>query len=240
MKRTVQLSSLIPVYILVMCALVVAGFAGSKAVSVIAENTPVTDRKCIVIDAGHGGIDGGATSCTGILESSLNLEISLRLDDLMHLLGIKTVMIRTTDCSIHTEGESIAAKKASDLKQRVKIVNETDNAILISIHQNYFSDGRYSGAQVFYCNNKDSKLLAQQLQATFVQTLNIGSNRQEKKSYGIYLMEHVNTTGILVECGFLSNAEEEAKLRDDIYQKKLCCVIAAVSSQYLYSNDGIA
>lgn len=240
MKRSVQLSSLIPVYILVLCALIIAGFASSKAVSVIAENTPVTNRQCVVIDAGHGGIDGGATSCTGILESSLNLEISLRLDDLMHLLGIKTVMIRIADCSIYTEGESIAAKKASDLKQRVKIVNETDNAILISIHQNYFSDSRYSGAQVFYCNNKESKRLAQQLQTAFVQALNKGSNRQEKKSSGIYLMEHINTTGILVECGFLSNAEEEARLRDDIYQKKLCCVIAAISSQYLYSNNGIA
>lgn len=240
MEKRIRLSSLVPVYILVLCALIAAGFAGSKAVSVIAENTPIADRQCVVIDAGHGGIDGGATSCTGILESSLNLEISLRLDDLLHLLGIDTVMIRTTDCSVYTEGESIAAKKASDLRQRVKIVNETENAMLISIHQNYFTDSRYSGAQVFYCNNQESKFLAQQLQSCFVQTLNKGSNRQEKKSTGIYLMEHVNRTGILVECGFLSNPEEESRLRDDMYQKKLCCVIAAVTSQYLHSDSGIA
>lgn len=231
-----RLKSMIPLYILVLSLLIIAGFTGSGAVNVIAENVPLSNRKCVVIDAGHGGVDGGATSCTGVLESKINLDISLRLDDLMHLLGIQTVMIRKTDTSIHTQGNTIAAKKISDLKQRVKIVNETENALLISIHQNYFTDGRYSGAQVFYCDNDESRMFAEKLQTDLVQTLNKDSNRKAKKSSGVYLMEHVNCTGVLVECGFLSNAQEERRLLNPTYQKNLCCVIAAATSQYLFNN----
>ena len=206
---------------------------GSSAVTVIAENTPIDRERCIVIDPGHGGEDGGATSCTGKLERTYNLEISLRLNDLFHLLGYDTRMTRTADTSIYTNGETIAQKKVSDLKERVRIVNETENALLLSIHQNNFSDSRYSGAQVFYSGTKGSELLARQLQTNFVSTLNRGSNRKCKKSDGIYLMEHIDCTGVLIECGFLSNAEEESRLRSTEYQKKLCCVIAATVSEYL-------
>ena len=206
---------------------------GNRAVTVIAENQPVERAHRIIIDAGHGGIDGGATSCTGKLESAFNLEIALRLNDLFHLLGYDTGMIRTTDTSIYTKGDTIAQQKVSDLKERVRIVNDTKNALLVSIHQNNFSDGRYSGAQVFYAGTEGSEELARQLQASLVTALNPGSNRKIKKSDGIYLMEHIDCTGVLVECGFLSNAEEEAKLRDPVYQRKLCCVIAATVSSFL-------
>ena len=206
---------------------------GSRAVTVIAENTPIAQEHCIIIDPGHGGEDGGATSCTGKLESAYNLEISLRLNDLFHLLGYDTKITRTTDTSIYTKGETIAQKKVSDLKERVRIVNEAENALLLSIHQNNFSDSRYSGAQVFYSETDGSELLARQLQNNFVSTLNPGSNRKGKKSGGLYLMDHINCTGVLIECGFLSNVEEEARLRNGDYQKKLCCVIAATVSEYL-------
>jgi N-acetylmuramoyl-L-alanine amidase len=123
---------------------------GNRTVTVMSESAPLTDRHCIIIDAGHGGVDGGATSCTGVLESQINLEIAIRLNDLLHLLGHDTKMIRTTDISVYTEGQTIAAKKVSDLKQRVKVINETANALVLSIHQNYFADSRYSGAQGHY------------------------------------------------------------------------------------------
>ena len=184
----------------------------------------------VIIDAGHGGIDGGATSCTGVLESEINLRIAVRLNDLLHYLGYRTVMIRTTDTSVYTQGSTIAAQKVSDLKERVRIVNETDNAILISIHQNTFSDSRYNGAQVFYAENEDSRMIANALQANLTATVNQGSKRKIKKATGIYLMEHIACTGILIECGFLSNPEEEAKLRDPAYQQQLCCVIASTLS----------
>lgn len=225
-----------PLYILILSGLLLLTFVGNRAVTVISENAVIEDRKTVIIDAGHGGVDGGTTSCTGVLESQINLEIALRLDDLMHLLGMNTRMIRTSDCSIHTQGESIAAKKASDLKERVRIVNDTDNAVLISIHQNYFPDGKYSGAQVFYGQNSESKELATQLQTQLVEALNPGSRRVSKKADGIYLMEHIEHCGVLIECGFLSNPQEEALLRDAAYQKKLCCVVASVTSRYLHDN----
>lgn len=230
MKCKLPLSAL---YSLTIGGLLLAVIWGSKAVTIISEHMPVEREHCIIIDAGHGGEDGGATSCTGKLESSFNLEISLRLNDLLHLLGYDTAMIRTEDVSIYTKGETIAQKKVSDLKERVRIVNETENALLISIHQNTYPESRYSGAQVFYAKNDNSQLLAKELQSAFTSTVNQGSNRKSKKAEGIYLMEHITCTGALVECGFLSNPEEEAKLRSEEYQKQICCVIAATVSSFL-------
>lgn len=228
--------SLYVLYGLVIVTILAGIFWGSKAVTVFSENLEIDRHHRIIIDPGHGGEDGGATSCTGKLESEYNLEISKRLDDLFHLLGYETYMIRTTDTSVYTKGDTIAQKKVSDLKERVRIVNETEKAILLSIHQNNFPDNRYSGAQVFYAASEGSQILAKQIQDTFVQSLNQGSNRKCKPSRGVYLMEHIRRTGVLIECGFLSNSEEEAKLRDPNYQKKICCVIAAAISQYLSNS----
>ena len=220
-------------YILVVGMFLWAVKWGNEAVTAVVESRPVIRKHCIVIDAGHGGVDGGATSCTGKLESSFNLEIALRLNDLFHLLGYETKMIRTTDTSVYTRGETIAQKKVSDLKERVRFINETQNAVVLSIHQNNFSESKYSGAQVFYSTAGESEALAKALQTAFVSSVNPGSNRQCKKSQGVYLMEHINCTGVLIECGFLSNVQEEAKLRSAVYQQRLCCVIAATVSTFL-------
>lgn len=234
MKRTKQWISLIPGYLLILGCFLLAAIGGSRTITTLSESAPLADRKCVIIDAGHGGKDGGATSCTGVLESRINLEIGLRLDDLMHFLGVKTIMIRTGDYSIHTKGETIAAQKVSDLKERVRIVNETENAILVSIHQNHYSDRKYSGAQVFYAPNGQSADLAGLLQSAFVKNLNPGSNRKSKKADGIYLLQKVEKPAVLVECGFLSNYQEEAKLRSEEYQKQITAVIASVCSMYLH------
>ena len=192
-------------------------------------NEPLTPT--VVIDAGHGGEDGGAISCTGIPESRINLEIAIALNDFMHLIGYKTTMIRTTDTAIYTKGNTLSEKKASDLKERVRIINQTENAILISIHQNHYSDSRYSGAQVFYAPTNGSKELAQNIQHTFLQTINPKSQRQIKQADGIYLMQHISCPGILVECGFLSNYEEESMLLDPHYQQYICVIIGTVLSK---------
>lgn len=223
---------------IIMCGLAVAGilcivFGGKKAVRAYSSQHVSQARYCIVLDAGHGGEDGGATSCTGVLESGINLEITLRLKDLFHLLGRETKMIRTSDVSVYTKGGTIAQKKMSDLKERARIVNTTPRAMLISIHQNIFSDNRYSGAQVFYADTQGSEFLAKQLQSTLIASLNKDSKRACKRCDGVYLMEHITCPGILVECGFLSNPAEEAKLRSMEYQRKLCCVIAATASSFL-------
>lgn len=233
MKKHDAWLTLIPIYSLVFLVVLLSTILGSKAITVMSQSSPLEDRHTIIIDAGHGGEDGGATSCTGYLESAINLEIALRMDDMMHLLGYNTAMIRTTDTAIHTKGNTISARKASDLKERAKLANNTENAILISIHQNYFSDDRYSGAQVFYPSAGDSEALGKQLQTNLVRTLNPNSKRLAKKASGVYLLEHIECTGVLVECGFLSNPEEEQKLRSDYYQKQLCAVIAATIGSFL-------
>lgn len=220
-------------YVLVFSLFLFGTFLGSKSVTVIAESLPLERSHRIVIDPGHGGEDGGTSSCTGKLESGYNLEIALRLDDLSHLLGYDTVMIRKTDTAIYTKGGTIAQKKVSDLKERVRIVNSTDGALLVSIHQNHFSDGKYSGPQVFYADNPESEKLAKMLQSQLVSALCPGNSRREKKSAGIYLMDQIRCAGVLVECGFLSNTREEALLRQPDYQKKLVCVIAATVGEYL-------
>ena len=223
----------VPFYLLILIGTIGIASAGSNAVTAIAQNRPVTRQHCFVIDAGHGGIDGGATSCTGVLESQINLEFALRVNDLFCLLGYDTVMIRRTDESIYTEGNTIAAQKISDLKERVRITNETENAVLISIHQNTFSDSRYHGAQVFYAPTDTSDRLAKQLQQDLVSALAPESNRKTKKADNVYFMQHISCPGVLIECGFLSNPEEEAKLRDADYQKKLSAVIVTSCSQFL-------
>ena len=198
----------------------------------MAESIPVTREHIVIIDAGHGGEDGGATSCTGYLESEINLSIALRLNDLCHLLGVDTVMIRTTDISVYTEGRTLAAKKASDLRQRVNIVNSCPNGILVSIHQNTFSDSRYYGAQVFYAGTNGSKELAERMQKQF-NDVDSNASRQVKASSGVYLMQHIKNTGVLIECGFLSNPEEEAKLRNLEYQKRLCGILATALGAHI-------
>ena len=125
-----------------------------------------TARTVVIIDAGHGGIDGGAVSCTGAYESHINLQIALRLQDMLNLLGMQTKLIRSEDISVYTGGNTIAAKKVSDLKERIRVINNTKNAILLSIHQNYFTDSRYSGAQAFH-NGKHQEL-ALKLQQNFL------------------------------------------------------------------------
>jgi len=220
-------------YILIVSVFLTATYWGSAATTAVAQMIPIERHNTVIIDAGHGGEDGGATSCSGKLESSYNLEIALRLNDLMHLLGMHTKMVRTSDLSVYTHGQTIAAKKVSDLKNRVRLVNETEDALLLSIHQNTFSDSQYSGAQVFYSAKGEGKELAETLQTALIQTVNPGSNRRCKRADGVYLMEHIEQTGVLIECGFLSNIEEEAKLRSDTYQKQLCCVIATTVCNFL-------
>lgn len=220
-------------YSLTVCTVLLTVKSGSQVVSVISENKPFQREHCIIIDPGHGGEDGGAVSFSNLPESGYNLDIARRLQDMIHLLGYETKMTRTKDISVYTKGETLAQKKISDLKERVRIVNETKGAILLSIHQNHFPDPKFRGAQVFYAETNGSKSLAEQIQSLLVSTINPDNRRQIKKSSGIYLMEHLDCPGVLIECGFLSNPLEEAILRDPSYQKKLSAVISIAASQFL-------
>jgi len=205
----------------------------NRSETTMAEDNERKEKLCIIIDPGHGGEDGGAVSVRGRAESAYNLEISVRLNDLLRLLGYRTKMTRSTDISIYTKGETLAQKKISDLKERVRIINETENALLLSIHQNHFPEEKYAGPQVFYSGTEGSMQLAKHLQGILISGLSPESSRNAKKAKGIYLMEHINCPGILVECGFLSNYREEAALGEPEYQKKVSGLIAAGVSQYL-------
>ena len=231
MKKLLFDVKTICIYVLVIAVFLIIPLLGNRAITVYSES--LNPRKCVIIDAGHGGIDCGAVSCTGAYESHINLEIAKKLRDLMHLFGVQTIMIRDTDRSVYTNGNTIASQKVSDIKERVRIVNTTPNALLVSIHQNNFSDAKYSGAQIFYNAHPESKALADKLQITFRENLNVNNKRTAKRTSGVYLMEHINSPGILVECGFLSNREEEIKLRDEAYQKAICIIIGTTVYQYL-------
>ena len=224
-RRPIQFKSIwfyCPILLFALCAI----HWGSEAVTTISQRILPGRGVCIIVDAGHGGEDGGATSCTGILESKFNLDISLKLNDLLHFLGYETKLIRNGDYSVYTEGSTIAAQKVSDLKERLRIANSTENAVYVSIHQNYFLDSRYYGPQIFCADTPGSAELARLLQANLNAMLAPESNRQSKQGQGIYLLERIKCTGILIECGFISNPKDEALLRNPDYQNKLCEIIA--------------
>lgn len=186
----------------------------------------------LIVDAGHGGVDGGAISARGTVESKINLEIALKLDAIMGLYGVNVKMLRSEDISLHDpSADTIREKKVSDLHNRVEMIEDTPNATLISIHQNIFGVTKYSGAQVFYTNEEGSKLLAIFAQETLRFALNKDNDRVAAKVPAtVYLMNHISCRAILVECGFLSNPSEDALLQSNSYQIKIA---AALASSYL-------
>ena len=188
------------------------------------------EARVFVIDAGHGGEDGGAVSAGGVPESGLNLSIAARLDALLAMLGEQTVMTRSEDVSIYSDGAaSLREKKASDLKNRVALVNDTAGALLVSIHQNSMpSVPSVRGAQVFYGKVSGSDTLAMSVQEMLNSGVNEGREKHEKQiDPSIYLMKHVNCPALLVECGFLSNEQDARALQEDGYQERLSVLIAA-------------
>lgn len=207
-----------------------------------AEATFVPQRfagQTVVIDAGHGGEDGGAVSVSGASESTINLAVARRMDAILGLFGVDVSMLRTEDISLHDEGLStVRERKVSDLHNRVDAVNGTAGAVLISIHQNSFSDPRYDGAQVFYAPTQGSQLFAEYTQELLRVCLSPENDRQAKPiPTSVYLMSHIGCKAILVECGFLTNPTEEQMLQSPDYQLKLAMIIAGAYLQ-VHQIDG--
>ena len=183
-----------------------------------------------VLDAGHGGEDGGAVSANGTKESVINLSITQKLDALLHFLGRETVLTRTEDVSVYSKGaETLRQKKVSDLKNRVALVNGTPNAVLVSIHQNSLpSSPRVHGAQVFFGMAELSAVLARSVQSALNASVNFDGEKADKPIENtIYLMKNVTCPAILVECGFLSNEDETMRLLQPEHQKRIAFAIAA-------------
>lgn len=183
----------------------------------------------LVLDAGHGGEDGGAVSLTGVPESQINLAIVLRLRDVLGLYGVDPVVLREEDISLHdSDAGTLREKKRSDLKNRVSAIEAVEGGTLLSIHQNTYTSSRYRGSHAFYAPTEGSQVLAEHIQASIKAALQPENERVVKQiPDSVYLMNHITCPAVLIECGFLTNPEEEALLRDEDYQRKLAAVIAA-------------
>lgn len=229
MKQTMAVVGCVTVFLLLISCIISHNL--SVATAMIEDQSAV-----IIIDAGHGGEDGGAIGVSGIKESTINLGVAHRLEQILSFCGFPTEMIRTSDQSIYTEGDTISEKKISDLKNRVKTVNSFHRAILISIHQNHFSEEKYSGAQVFYADTDQSKQLAVITQNHLRRLLNPENKREAKQAQSVYLMKNISCTGILVECGFLSNRDEELLLQNQDYQTKIACTLTGALAQFIFEG----
>lgn len=190
----------------------------------------------IVVDAGHGGIDGGAVAKDGTEEKGINLAIAQKLDIMLRAFGATTVMTRSEDISIHdSSAATIKAQKISDIHNRLKLVNDTPNSILISIHQNFFEQPQYHGMQVFYSKNTaESQTMAQHIQTATATLLQTDNQRKIKPGESnLYLLHKATHPSVLVECGFMSNVEENSQLKQAAYQKQLAfCITKGVLDFY--------
>lgn len=190
----------------------------------------------LVLDAGHGGFDGGAIGANGTTEQHINLSITLRTQALAGLFGISTVLTRTDEQALGYEaGRSVHENKVADIKMREQITKQTENPVFLSIHLNKFEDGKYWGAQTFYSKNHPSgKILGESIQSCMVNGLNSENHRQAKQAVDtIYLMKKLDCPAAIVECGFLSNPEEEQLLQGEDYHKRIAVCIMSGYLQFL-------
>lgn len=189
----------------------------------------------MVLDAGHGGEDGGAVAPDGTLESDINLDIALRVEALARFWGVETRMTRRTESIVYPSSAlTLAAKKKADQNARLELINTTPGAVLISIHQNNYPSASPSGIQVFYGSEPNSAALAEQMQSMLTQSLCPGNRRvAEAIDDGIYLMRNADCTAVLVECGFLSNPSDLEKLETDAYRTELAACMLASFLQYI-------
>lgn len=185
-------------------------------------------EKTVLIDAGHGAPDGGAVSQNGTEEKGINLEIAKKLKELVEQAGGRVVMTRTADEGIYDENaQTLREKKRSDLQNRRTLIEESGEDVAVSIHLNLFEESKYYGAQVFYApEDEEGKRLGETIQKSLVENIPNGNTRVAKSMPShVYIFKEAKVPSVIVECGFLSNSEEEARLKDPSYQQKLAYCI---------------
>ncbi len=207
--------------------------AGSRAVAQrMSEEEKQESGKTVVIDAGHGGFDSGKVGLKGVLEKDINLAIALKLRTLLEQEGITVIMTRETDDGLYDEGE--ANKKQQDMKRRCSLINEAKPRAAVSIHQNSFTQESVKGPQVFYYETSvEGKRLAEILQNTLNELLEISRPREMKANDTYYLLRKTEVPTVIVECGFLSNQEEAALLSTEEYQNRTAEAICKGILAYL-------
>lgn len=192
----------------------------------------------VVIDAGHGGFDSGKVGIGDILEKDINLEIAKKVQENLEKTGIKTMMTRNRDQGLYDEGEE--NKKQQDMKRRCSFINESGADLAVSIHQNSYTQESVCGPQVFYyATSQKGKELAQMLQESFNQKLQIARPREIKANETYYILKKTEIPTVIAECGFLSNAEEAEKLSQDVYQESVADAISEGIRRYLKEQTEI-
>lgn len=222
---------------LLLILLVATSFLLTEPMSVVSAQIKQNKLPTIIIDPGHGGEDGGATSDTNVLEKDLNLSIALNLKNFFEINGFDVIMTRETDTAIY-DTDTTSGKKRSDLQNRVDIFNSSDDNLVLSIHQNKFTQSQYNGTQIFYsANNEKSALLAENIRNSVVSLIQQNNERQSKQAGSeIFILHNTTVPAVLIECGFLSNDIEAKLLQTEEYQSKLAYCIFLGVLEYYYIN----
>lgn len=229
--------------IVVICFLIVAfGLALRQSVATFGTTNIVTNdseknenKKIVVIDPGHGGFDPGKVGVNDVLEKDINLSISQKLKEKLEAEGIEVLMTRSEDCGLYSSTDS--NKKRTDMQKRVEIINTSNAAIAVSIHQNSFSQESSKGAQVFYHESSEKgKVLGETLQEVIKSEIADGNHRVAKSNDSYYMLRKTQCPLVIVECGFLSNYEEAKLLTEDEYQDKMATAILDGIKKYLEEN----
>ena len=233
-KRIIALVSLICV-VLIVGTIRVTNNTKENEETVETVSLPVSN-KVIVIDAGHGTPDEGAENKDGLTEAAINLKIALKVQNLLEQSGCTVILTRSDENGIYDEkSNTIKQMKVSDIKNRVKIGNESSADIFVSIHLNKIPQSQYYGWQTFYKNgNEDSINLATSIQNGLNEAIKRENKRIPLKISGIYIVDHVEIPLSIVECGFLSNPEEAELLQQDEYQNQLAWGIYIGIINYFY------
>lgn len=193
-------------------------------------------RYTVLIDAGHGGFDPGKVGIDGSLEKDINLSIALKLKSLLEQNDIEVLMTRTSDIALSLDSDS--NKKKADMRRRREQIIESQSDLVVSIHQNSFPSEQSKGAQVFYyAQSKESEQLAKILQIQLVNTLDPNNHRLQKPNDTYYLLKTNVCPMVIVECGFLSNYEEAAKLNSTEYQDKIAWAVHLGILSYLNTSS---
>lgn len=218
--------------VMLIAAAVFVAFCVSASSGIAKKDT--IKRQTVIIDAGHGGFDGGATAPDGTSEKDINLAVSLKLKKILTLYGYDVIMLRDTDTALNTEGDTTRSKKRSDIINRYAVMEANPDSIYLCIHQNNFSASYCHGAQMFYCKSTDgSKELAECIQ-TSLKAVQSDNDRVIKPcTDDVYLIYNAKTTALLVECGFLSNRDDLLNLKNEEYQMKLAFAISSGLNNYM-------
>lgn len=228
-------------FVLLFCAsLALFAVQTVQAFGIVNFHADLFEKKCtVVLDAGHGGEDGGAVGTNGVLEKDINLAIVLELEKNLKENNFEVIMIRDGDYAVGDQSlPTIAERKRSDTKKRLQMVQEAGECVFISIHQNFFTESKYDGAQVFFSGNRsESVALAEAIRQNIVSSLQPENHRENKQAEkGIYLLYHCQVPAVLVECGFLSNPAEAEKLTLESYQKDMANAIYNGLIDYLQTQ----